>query len=325
MLLLIACTAQEQHFSGKTMGTTYQIKFTATQKTPPLAQIKAQVERKLQQINQVFSTYIPNSEVSQINRAKDVKLTFSLGPLMQKALRLSLQVYQLSEGFFDPSVGPLVNLWGHGPKRHQNPPSTGQIKRALALVGLDKYFFSQDFKQLRKPHPEAYLDFSASAKGLGVDEVAQALESMGIQEYMIEIGGEIRVRSQGEKRWNLAIEHPRPEHQRPPIAVVAIDNGALATSGNYRNYYTVEGVRYGHTINPHNGQASPNDLVSVSVIHRNCTLADAWATALLAMGSHKALDKANRLGLKALLIASTSTGLAQLQSNDWPLSAEVRP
>ena len=275
------------------------------------------MEQRLGELNQALSTYLPDSEISRINRGSEQTM-FSLGPLLQKALRLSFQVFRESGGFFDPSVGPLVNLWGHGPQKHRRPPNQQTIARTLPLVGLDKYQLSRDFTQLRKPHRDAYLDFSASGKGLGVDEVALTLESMGIGKYMVEIGGEIRVRSNGKKIWNLAIERPLTNGESAIQTTLPMNTGSLATSGNYRNYYTEGGKHYGHTIDPHNGETSPDDLLSATVIHDNCTLADAWATALMAMGRHKAIATAEQRNLKAFFVVATKEGPKELSSSSWP-------
>ncbi|MCY4643923.1 MAG: FAD:protein FMN transferase [Bacteriovoracales bacterium] len=298
------------------MGTTYTVKYYPAPSSPKRDDIKRRVDAKLLEINRSLSTYLPNSEISRFNREGHLQ-EFSLSPLFQKALRLSFEVFEQSGGFFDPSIGPLVGLFGHGPKRHRRPPAKANIRKALAWVGLHKYRISKDFKRIQKPHKKAYLDFSASAKGLGVDETAKLLETFGIHRYMVEIGGEIRVGSGRDKPWRLAVERPLKK-ERSIQTTVELENASLATSGNYRNTYTVKGQRYSHIIDPHSGKTSPGDLLSVSVIYDNCTQADAWATALLAMGKKKALDTANRLGLKVLLIASTSTGLQELRGRHWP-------
>lgn len=315
-------SGQIAHFRGQTMGTDYLVKYYPGTQTPATPQVQAQTERRLQAVNQALSTYLASSELSAINQDRKQKV-FSLSPLLQKALKLSWQVFKQSKGFFDPSVGPLVNLWGFGPRPHQRPPSKADIIRTLPLVGLQKYRISQDFQTLQKPHQQAYLDFSASAKGLGVDEVALVLKSLDIQEYMIEIGGEIRARSVSAKVWKLAIE--RPGRERSSIqTVISLQNGSLATSGNYRNYFTQNGQSYGHTINPHTGEATPSNLLSASVIHDNCALADAWATALMAMGKNQALTTANRLGLKALFIIASNTGPQTLAGQHWPIPKKAR-
>ena len=333
IIVISACdnSSDTIHLRGQTMGTSYSIKFHAGQQTPKAKAVQALVERKLEELDQALSTYREDSELSQINRSVEHQ-TFTLGPLLQKALRLSFQVFEQSGGLFDPSVGPLVNLWGHGPQRHQNPPGQQEINRTLPLVGLGKYHISKDFKQLRKPHRDSYLDFSASGKGLGVDEVALVLESLGIQQYMVEIGGEIKVRShdnsnknRSSKVWQLAIERPQNQTGDATNAsiqtVIPMANGHLATSGNYRNYYKKGNKRYGHTINPHNGKSVANNLLSASVIHdESCALADAWATAFMAMGHPRAQTVANRLKIKAFFVIATSDGPRELSSAHWPQS-----
>ena len=307
---------------GRTMGTTYLVKYHPLSKTPSPQEVKRMLEERLEVIDRALSTYRDDSEISQINRGRKNEV-FSLGPLVQKALRLSSQVFKESEGFFDPSVGPLVNLWGHGPKRHNNPPTKKEIWKVLPLVGLHRYGIDSHFTQLSKPHSLAYLDFSASAKGLGVDELGEVLKGYGIEDYMVEIGGEILVSSSGKKDWRVGIERPMINKRGSVQAILSLQNGALATSGNYRNYYIKDGKRYGHTLNPHTGEVSSDTLLSVSVIHKNCALADAWATALLAMGKKRALASAKRLGLQAFFIVSGNKGLEELFTSSWPQTITV--
>ena len=300
-------------FHGHTMGTTYTVKVQSQRDQGQLKlKLKERVEKKLKQVNAALSTYQKDSEVSLINQGSAEKV-FSLGPFMKKILAVNVEVFEKSDGFFDPSVGPLVNLWGHGPQRHQNPPGPQAIASTLKLVGLKRFALSKNMATLQKHHDQAFLDFSASAKGLGVDEVANLLSSLGLSTYMVEIGGEIRVASSGKKVWQLAIERPlknkststrSTRNTRSIQKIVPLKTGALATSGNYRNYYTKDGVDVGHTINPLTGQTVSSDLLSVSVVDSTCARADAWATALLAMGLKKATQAAKRWKLKAFLITA---------------------
>lgn len=309
---------------GKTMGTTYMVKYNSSPNSPSLLKLKERLEERLELVNQSLSTHRDDSEISIINRAGKQE-TFILSPLMQKALALSFVVYKKSDGFFDPGVGPLVNLWGHGPKRHNNPPSRKQIVETLSFSGLRQYKIADDFTKLTKLHSSAYLDFSASAKGLGVDELGAVLEGFGIQSYMVEIGGDVLVKSFKEgKKWRIGIERPINRGRGSIQAILSLQNGALATSGNYRNYYIKDGKRYGHTLNPHTGDVSPDDLLSASVIHKNCILADAWATALLAMGKKRAILMARKLGLKAFFIVSGEKGLEEVATPSWPPMKAVK-
>ena len=303
---------------GQTMGTTYRVKYRPHQESPSLDEVRSRVEDRLLAVNQALSTYLRGSELSRINRGAGGE-TYQVGPLVRKALRLNWQVFKQSEGFFDPSIGPLVNLWGFGPQgRRRAPPSQQAIARALGWVGLEKFYLSPDFWQLRKPRGESYLDFSASAKGLGVDEVSELLDSLGVVRYMVEIGGEIRVRSRGKQRWNLGIESPLAKGNSAVQTFLSLANGALATSGNYRNYFEQNGRLYGHTIDPHTGESVVSSLLSASVVHDNCALADAWATALLAMGERRGMAVAKQLKLKVLLLVSNGDGgLRELPSPQW--------
>ena len=267
--------------SGTTMGTTYSIKYLSKDGTG----YQQEVDSLLLVFNQSLSTYIPNSEISQFNR--DTVFYFEL-PFFLPVLKESKRVYVATDGAFDPTVMPLVRAWGFGPDQSQMPDSS-KIDSLLQYVGFDKISF--DSKMVTKSKPGVELDFSAVAKGYGVDVIGMWLAEHGISNYFVEIGGEVKckgVNNEG-KSWRIGIEDPTREiNSRATKAIVELQNRAMATSGNYRNYYVVDGIPYSHTIDPASGFPVRNVLLSATVFADDCITADAFATAFMVIGLEKA-------------------------------------
>jgi len=288
--------------SGKTMGTTYRVVYLDGERRD----FQASIDSVLAVFNQSLSTYIPDSELSQFNQRDSLVFQF---PYMLPVLKKSQEVYERSGGAFDPTVGPLVNAWGFGPSGAL-PKDSIDINRLLPLVGFDKIAF--DDKMVRKASPGVYLDFSAIAKGYAVDVVASLLESRGLSNMLVEIGGELVARGVNDKGeiWKVGINQPdEKDFTNELFSIVALDNKALATSGNYRNYYEVDSVRYSHTIDPRTGFPVQHGLLSATVVASDCMTADAYATALMVMGTENAillLDQAKEL--EAYLIYNDESG-----------------
>lgn len=292
--------------NGNTMGTTYNI----TYLDPSERDFKASIDSLLLVFNQSLSTYIPDSELSRFNQSDT--LFFKL-PYFLPVLQSSKTVYEITEGAFDPTVGPFVNLWGFGPTGPQLKDSVN-IDAMLDLVGFNKISF--DSASVRKTKPGMYLDFSAIAKGYGVDVVAEFLQGKGIENLLVEIGGELVARGVNEKGelWKVGINRPEELGRADELySIVALENKGMATSGNYRNYYEAGGVKISHTINPATGKPVNHGLLSATVLADDCMTADAYATAMMVMGTEKAiaLQKTQSL-LEIFLIYSDSTG--QLKS-----------
>lgn len=300
-------------FSGPTMGTTYTVKFYTTEDIDNPWSIKGDVDDVLLSVNKHMSTYDPSSELSRFNQlpantAQDISQ--GLAYVVDKALLIS----QMSNGEYDVTVGPLVNLWGFGPgKREDKVPSDEQIKQAQARVGYQ----SIQLEGLRlSKEKDIYIDLSSIAKGYGVDQVAETLERHGIQSYLVEVGGEIRskgVKPEGES-WQVAIESPAGGHDVAK-KIIPADNIAIATSGDYRNYFEKNGVRYSHTINPLTGRPVTHRLVSVTVIDKTTTMADGLATAITVLGPDKGLQFAQDNGIAAYLMVKTDFGYEERVSD----------
>jgi len=295
--------ATELHMSGRTMGTSYSIKYHPNQNSPPLKAMQTEVDALLAEINQTMSTYDPESELSRFNRMPTTDWV-SASPSLRTVLKTALEIGAQSEGAFDITVGPLVNLWGFGPESHPDRiPLESDIAAARTRSGLDKVTLSEAQPAIRKHRPDVFLDLSGIAKGYGVDRVAELMTARGIEHYMVEIGGEIRVRGlkNRETPWRIAIEKPLPG-ERSVHTMLALSDMALATSGNYRNFFDIAGRRFSHTIDPTTGQPVDHHLVSVTVLADTTMRADAWATAFQVLGPDRGMALAERINLPVLFV-----------------------
>lgn len=273
------------HFSGKTMGPiTYNVTYFDEQKRD----FSKQIDSLLKSFNKALSTYVVDSEISEFNR--DTAFKFD-SPYFEPVLVNSKKVYDLTGGAFDPTVMPLVNAWGFGPDKQMKYDSA-YIDSLMQFVGFDKVEFNHEM--VMKTDPRVQLDFSASAKGYGVDIVADYLEDKGIENMLVEIGGEVVAKGKNLKTgklWNIGILDPDSDQiNQFYTATVTIENRAMATSGNYFNYYVVDGVKYSHTISPFTGFPIRHPLLSASVFAGDCMTADALATAFMVLGHEKAIE-----------------------------------
>jgi thiamine biosynthesis lipoprotein len=291
------------HFSGNTMGTTYNIKYLASTETS-IDLLKPLVDQRLIELNNQMSTYIPSSDLSKFNKSSSLEWQSSPSELLF-VVNHALNVGQLSNGAFDPTIGPLVNLWGFGPTGKRKVPSENDIKEALKNVGLDKITLDLSTSKWKKNTMGVYVDLSALAKGYGVDKIAALLEEKGVLNYMVEIGGEVKtLGSKNSKPWAIAIESPNLENKEKSYQrVLKLSSKAMATSGNYRNFFKEGSRHYSHTIDFKTGRPVSHTLASVSVIDdSSCMNADAWATALMSMGFEKGLEIAEKLKISAYFI-----------------------
>jgi FAD:protein FMN transferase len=294
-------------FSGSTMGTTYSVVLGRDADASELQGLQDAVEARLAQINASMSTWDPDSELSRFNRHRSDE-PVSVSEDFAAVVAMALAVYESSEGAFDVTVGPAVNAWGFGPDgRPELVLDEGSLSKLRERVGSTKLVL--DGTRLRKLHPDLEVDLSAIAKGHAVDRVAAGLEELGHHDYLVEIGGEVRARGRtvAGRPFRVGIEEPDPD-RRAVRTVIELDTLALASSGNYRNFFERDGRRYVHTIDPSTGRPVTHNLLSVSVLHERCALADAWATALLAAGPERAWALAQRADLEVLLLISGERG-----------------
>lgn len=315
-LLLSGCSQQAEQvvINGVTMGTTYEVKIVPSKAKIP-GDLASRVQQALDQLDGRFTTYSPDSELEQLNRG-GVMQDISVSAEMLEVLQVADRVYRLTEGAFDPTVGPLVNLWGFGPDPSSSEiPPRATIRRQLARVGFDKLVMNTAGSSVRRT-ADIQLDLSAVAKGFAVDAVADLLESMGIANYLVEVGGELRLRGNKAEQqpWRIAIESPSLERHAVQQAMTPGD-AAVATSGDYRNYFEKDGKRYSHTIDPRTGYPVSHHLASVTVVADNTAFADALATGLIVMGHEAALALAEKNDLAVYLLVKENNGFKAYSSS----------
>ncbi|MGB1333481.1 MAG: FAD:protein FMN transferase [Porticoccaceae bacterium] len=283
--------------SGSKMGTTYHITVIADQLPPD--DLEQQIDQLLSKVDNSMSTYKKDSEISRFNRLP-VGKSMTISDEFLEVVKISQKIWQLSNGAFDPTIGPLVDLWGFGPgERLDAVPTPHAIAQAKAEIGFDSVVLAEN--TLSKTKPVA-LDLSAVAKGYAVDRVADLLEMLALPDYLVEIGGEIRVSGFNADgvAWRIAMEQPQLFAEVDQV--IAITDIAVATSGDYRNYFEQDGVRYSHTIDPKTGMPIDHNLASVTVLSESCAVADAWATAFSVLGAEKSLELAEQLDLSAYML-----------------------
>lgn len=284
------------------MGTTYNVKWVADSKYDSQS-LHQEIENTLKEVNRQMSTYIKTSEISKFNQSI-ANSDFKISPWFAHVLKFSLQLSQDTQGAFDPTIGPLVNLWGFGPSGKKEVPSEDKISEVLKLVGAQKVQVKETNGQffVRKTQKQVYVDLSASAKGFGVDAISELLNQKSLTNHLVEIGGEMRASgTKLQKPWKVAIEKPSSEG-RSIQSVLSLENQAIATSGNYRNFFESGGKVYSHTLDQKTGRPVEHELLSVTVLAKDCMTADGLATGLMAMGPMMAKEYVNTKNIAAMLI-----------------------
>ncbi len=300
--------------SGNTMGTTYHIKVVPNEQLPEPNLLQAEIDLALEKVNDQMSTYRPDSELSRFN-SSGFEETVTVSADTATVIKEGIHLYQVTGGALDITLGPLVNLWGFGPdKRPTQVPSKEVIAEAKARTGIE--FLDVDGTRLSKTKADLYVDLSSIAKGFGVDVVAGILNKYNVAGYLVEIGGELSVF--GEKMdgsvWRVAIEQADVD-DREVQQVIAPGNMAIATSGDYRNYYEEEGRQFSHLIDPRTGYPIDHRLASVTVLHKQCMVADGYATAMMVLGTEASLALAQREGLAIMLIEKQDEGFKVFYSD----------
>lgn len=316
LAFLISCSpaqpATELHqLQGKTMGTYYVIKFYSAQAIDD-EQLQQQIDTELELVNDLMSTYRPQSELMRFNHQQSSDV-FPLTPQTRAVITEAIRLGHQTNGVLDVTVGPLVELWGFGAQgRIEHAPDEQQINDIRRYIGIDKLQLTDG--GLSKTVPQLAVDLSTIAKGYGVDQVASILEQAGINNYLVEIGGEMRLKgSKPDQQWRIAVEKPVSGERAVQRVLIPGDMG-VATSGDYRNYFEEEGIRYSHLINPHTGRPIQNRIVSTTVLHPSCMTADGYATALNVMDEDTAIAFANEHHIAALLVVKTDDGFKELSS-----------
>ncbi len=304
LLLVFGCQPDQSerpanyvNLQGQTMGTYYNVTYGDSGNR----NFQTSIDSLLEALNMEVSTYIPSSVISRFNQSeKGIVLADQekkYDHFIQN-LQVASEIYRLSDGAFDPTINPLVNYWGFGAEERAPVTAVDSmlVDSLKAFVGLDKVKLEErdnGLLFLSKPLPGVQLDFSALAKGYGVDAVGRLLESKGVNHYLVEIGGEVVTRgvNKSGEVWSIGVNQPSEVSTLTDFAaVLPLNSKGMATSGNYRNFYEVNGVKYSHTINPETGFPERNDLLSATIIAKNCMYADAMATACMVMGAEKAFN-----------------------------------
>ncbi|ADV99993.1 FAD:protein FMN transferase [Yersinia pestis] len=324
-LLLSGCGPEQVSLEGKTMGTSYSIKYVSDSSTAAPETLQQEIDLILEEVNDQMSTYRPHSELSRFNQSREVNQPFPVSAATAKVVQEAIRINRLTDGALDVTVGPLVNLWGFGPEgRPDTVPTEDEITRRRAWVGIDK--LAVDKNALIKRVPELYVDLSSIAKGYGVDVVAEYLEAQNIKDYMVDIGGEVRTRgNNGEnKPWRIAIEKPVAGSTQRAQEIIEPGRMAVATSGDYRNYFEQDGIRYSHTIDPDTGRPINHRLVSITVLDPSCMTADGLSTGLGVLGPERGMALANLLGIPVLMIIKTDDGFEEQYSDAFKPYLQVK-
>jgi thiamine biosynthesis lipoprotein len=286
---LLSCRKKEPvfaNFTGYAQGSTYSIVYDNRKNLDP-GEVRQKVEKILADFDMSLSTYKDSSVISRINRNEEVVPDTFFTEVFKKSTEISL----LTDGAFDITVGTLVKAWGFGPDAHK---SFTESKRdsLLKLVGMNKVSLVNG--KVVKTDPHIILDFNAIAQGYSVDVVCRFFDSLGIKNYLVEIGGEVRGKGKkGNNLWRIGIDKPVDNNMSPGQtlqAIIKISDQAISTSGNYRKFYIEDGIKYSHEINPKTGYPAKNTLLSASVIAGECAVADALATAFMVMGKDKTIE-----------------------------------
>ena len=347
LFLLLACCAgngigssaasaqtERLEITGSTMG---PIRYTVVVAHHPDSitpqQLQQKVDSTLERVNQLMSTYLPDSDISRFNVSKSTEFV-AVDPETAEVVGRALQISEQTKGAFDISVGPAVNLWKFGPDKAEleSLPSDSQLKQVAKIIGYQKLEVRVQPPALRKTEPGLRIDLSAIAKGYAVDMVAKALDESGCKQFMVEVGGEVFVRGQraGGGPWQIGVEEPdtrqtanRSPASREVFRVASISNNALATSGDYRNYFEFDGKRFSHTIDPQTCRPVEHGLASACVIADDCMTADAIATAVMVLGPDEGQKFCQEAGVEYLFITRDSdfgSELKELSSQGFPIA-----
>jgi thiamine biosynthesis lipoprotein len=314
-MFLSGCSARKETvFSGHTMGTTYSVKIVGGyfQDTGGLQE---KIDLRLKAINQSMSTYITDSEISKFNGLKKADTRFEISDDFLQVMQVAAKINRLSDGAWDGTVDSLVNLWGFGRKDGSGAiPDNQKVYKLLKNVGFD-FIKILDDRYLLKSNPSVTLDLGSIAKGFGVDQIAGLIRAKGFNDFLVEIGGEVYaagLRKDG-RPWRVGVNRPQKDAPVNQVyKVVPLTDKAMATSGDYRSFYEINGKRYSHVIDPRTGRPVANGVVSASVIADNCTFADGLATAIMVMGHAKGIALVNRLdGVECLIVVRQADNTLQ--------------
>lgn len=311
-IVLTGCNLKKEvQISGRTMGTTYHIKVISGY-FDDTKDLKQKIDQRLEEINLSMSTFNKDSEISRFNAFQEVDTPFKVSEDFYYVMRTATKIYRLTQGAWDGSIDPLVNRWGFGRDSRQQKPGRDEIEQLLLMVGFDKVVLTADGHALIKKRADLRIDLASIAKGYGVDEIVRLIRENGFQNCLVEIGGEVFASGTAKngQPWRVGINTPQKDAAANQVyKVVLLKDQALATSGDYRNFFESGGVRYSHVIDPKTGYPVTNGVVSVSVQADSCILADGLATAIMVMGYEKGLALSDQLdNVESFVIVADKEG-----------------
>lgn len=304
--------------AGATMGTRYSVRISRLPEHVDVRSLRAEIERLLETVNDQMSNWRADSEISLFNAGPAVSW-MNVSPDTKTVVDEALRVSRISGGAFDPTIGPLVDLWGFGPGlAGRRIAPRDRIGEALRKIGFQHIRTGKSAPAIAKGRSGVEIDLSGIAKGFGVDKLAEHLESKGIQDYLVEIGGELRALGFSILRrpWRIGVERPTTG-RRAIQRIVGLDRGAIATSGNYRIFFNSGGLRYSHIIDPRSGAPVEHDLASVTVVAPTTMQADALSTALMVLGPEAGYRLAKRENLAALFIVKDGKRFTEIGSPEF--------
>ena len=311
-LASLAGATETLTLTGRAMGTGWTVKLATADRDCDLGAIRRHVAEKLEQLEQLFSTYRPNSELSRFNASHHTEW-IAVAPEVARVAAESRRISEITGGAFDVTVEPLVRLWGFGAERRAGDiPSAAELAAARANVGWELLEVRAAPPALRKLQPRLTADFSSMAKGFAADAVSELLTAYGAPNHLVQIGGDVRTGGMltGGEGWPIAIEQPLDD--APGVAAVVVLVGrAVSTSGDYRNFFQVGRQRYSHIIDPRTGRPPAGNLASVSVVHDSCATSSALATALFVLGAEEGLRLATSEGIACLFLLRDGTRLVR--------------
>lgn len=300
-----ACNSEEKQFvfQGEAQGTTYTVKYIANEEQ---TQLNSRIESLLETVDLSMSTYRSDSKISALNNGEEIVMD----EMFEAVYNRSVEIYDLTSGAFDPTIGPLISGWGFNVEKPINMDSTA-VDSLLANCGFSH--FTKNGRNLKLSNTKASINFNAIAQGYSVDLMADVLKEAGLVNYYVELGGEIIVKGKNQegKFWQIGIDKPLGENlERSLSHIIPLNNKAMATSGNYRKYYEKDGEKYSHTLNPKTGFPVEHTLLSATVIADNCIDSDAFGTSFMVLGLNKSKEiLAQNKSLDAILIYSDGDSL----------------
>jgi len=324
LTFLTSCSEDKKYnaeIKGNTMGTYYLISLVEVPKSIKLDKIKSEIDKTLFKANKILSNWDKDSEISKLNDKKiirPIKVSNELMEVMKQANLINLK----SKGFFDITLDPLIELWGFGYKKNKTikkVPSDNQILQTLSLVNqADLIKINQNKNELLKKDKNLTINLSAIGKGYGIDLIGKKLKILGVNNFLINIGGDILTSGFNKKKkdWVIGVENPNLK-EKLIKEIINISNKGIASSGDYKNFFSEDGRKYSHILNPVTGKPIEHSTKSVTVINSNAMNADGWATALLAMGSSKGLKVAEKEKIAVIFIDEKENELIKIKSQEF--------